>query len=89
MYVCSIISLFITINITKVLLVFGCHFIFVILLYKQELCGQKGHTTYYIYNHYNSDLRTTKAIANNPVGQVLARPLFFKVTTKFHFTKTK
>ena len=87
MYVCSIISLFITINITKVLLVFGCHFILVILLHKARVVWPER--PYYIYNHYNSDLHTTKAIANNPVGQVLARPLFLKVTTKFHFTKNK
>ena len=30
-----------------------------------------------------------KAIANGPVGQVLAGPLFLKVKTKFHFTKSK
>ena len=30
-----------------------------------------------------------KAVANDPVGQVLARPLFVKVKTKFHFTKSK
>ena len=28
-----------------------------------------------------------KVIANGPVGQVLARPLFLKVKTKFYFTK--
>ena len=26
-----------------------------------------------------------KAIADGPVGQVFAGPLFFKVTVKFHF----
>ena len=30
-----------------------------------------------------------KAVANSPVGQVLAGPLFLKVKTKFHFTKSK
>ena len=30
-----------------------------------------------------------KAIANGPVGQVLAGPLFLKVKTKFYFTKSK
>ena len=30
-----------------------------------------------------------KAVANGPVGQVLAGPLFVKVKTKFHFTKSK
>ena len=30
-----------------------------------------------------------KAVANGPVGQVLAGPLFLKVNTKFHFTKSK
>ena len=30
-----------------------------------------------------------KAVANAPVGQVLAEPLFLKVKTKFHFTKSK
>ena len=30
-----------------------------------------------------------KAVANGPVGQVLAGPLFLKVKTKFHFTKSK
>ena len=34
-------------------------------------------------------LRSCKAIANGPVGQVLAGPLFLKVKTKFHFTKSK
>ena len=28
-----------------------------------------------------------KAVANGPVGQVLAGPLFLKVKTKFHFYK--
>ena len=28
-----------------------------------------------------------KAVADGPVGQVLAGPLFLKVKTKFHFTK--
>ena len=32
---------------------------------------------------------TAKAVANGPVGQVLAGPLFLKVETKFHFTKSK
>ena len=31
---------------------------------------------------------TTKAVADSPVGQVLARPLFPKVKTKFHFIKS-
>ena len=30
-----------------------------------------------------------KAVANGPVGQVLAGSLFLKVKTKFHFTKSK
>ena len=30
-----------------------------------------------------------KAVANGPVGQVLAGPLFLKVKTKFHFTESK
>ena len=30
-----------------------------------------------------------KAIANGLVSQVLAGPLFLKVKTKFHFTKSK
>ena len=30
-----------------------------------------------------------KAVANGPVGQVLTGPLFLKVKTKFHFTKSK
>ena len=30
-----------------------------------------------------------KAVADGPVGQVLAGPLFLKVKTKFHFTKSK
>ena len=30
-----------------------------------------------------------KAVVDSPVGQVLARPLFFKVKTKFHFTESK
>ena len=30
-----------------------------------------------------------KAVANGLVGQVLAGPLFLKVKTKFHFTKSK
>ena len=30
-----------------------------------------------------------KAVANSPVGQVLAGPLFLKVKTKFNFTKSK
>ena len=34
--------------------------------------------------HRTSD----KTIANGPVGQVLAGPLFLKVKTKFHFTKS-
>ena len=29
------------------------------------------------------------AVANGPVGQVLAGPLLLKVKTKFHFTKSK
>ena len=32
---------------------------------------------------------TIKAIANGPVDQVLAGPLFLKVKTKFYFTKSK
>ena len=28
-------------------------------------------------------------VADCPVGQVLARPLFLKVKTKFHFTESK
>ena len=32
---------------------------------------------------------TGKAVANGPVGQVLAGPLFLKVKTKFHFTESK
>ena len=31
----------------------------------------------------------SKAIANGPVGQVLAGPLVLKAKTKFHFTKSK
>ena len=31
----------------------------------------------------------TKAVADGPVGQVLAGPLFLKVKTKFHFSKSK
>ena len=30
-----------------------------------------------------------KAVANGPVGQVLAGPLFLKLKTKFYFTKSK
>ena len=30
-----------------------------------------------------------KAVANGPLGQVLARPLFLKVKIKIHFTKSK
>ena len=30
-----------------------------------------------------------KAVADGPVGQVLARPSFLKVKTKFHFTESK
>ena len=30
-----------------------------------------------------------KAVANGPVGQVLAETLFLKVKTKFHFIKSK
>ena len=30
-----------------------------------------------------------KAVANSPVSQVLAEPLFLKAKTKFHFTKSK
>ena len=30
-----------------------------------------------------------KAVADGPVGQVLAGPLFFKVKTKFHFKESK
>ena len=29
-----------------------------------------------------------KAVANGPVGQVFAGPLFLKVKTKFHFTES-
>ena len=40
-----------------------------------------------------SDLYTlvhlAKAVADDPVGQVLAGPLFLKVKTKFNFTKRK
>ena len=32
---------------------------------------------------------TAKAVADGPVGQVLAGPIFLKVKTKFHFTKSK
>ena len=38
---------------------------------------------YVVLLHFN------KAVANGPVGQVLAGPLFLKVKTKFHFTKSK
>ena len=31
----------------------------------------------------------SKAVANGPVGQVLAGPLFLKVKTNFHCTKSK
>ena len=31
----------------------------------------------------------SKAVADGPVGQVLAGPLFLKVKTKFHFTESK
>ena len=34
-------------------------------------------------------MAATKAVADGPVGQVLAGPLFLKVKTKFHFTKSK
>ena len=35
-------------------------------------------------------LRTvSKAVADGPVGQVLAGSLFLKTKTKFHFTKSK
>ena len=34
-------------------------------------------------------LLIVKAVANDLVGQVLARPLFLKVKLKFHFTKSK
>ena len=34
-------------------------------------------------------IKDSKAIANSPVGQVLAGPLFLKVKTKFHFAKSK
>ena len=37
-------------------------------------------------NHSESQ---TEAIANDSAGQVLARPLFLKVKTKFHFAKSK
>ena len=31
----------------------------------------------------------SKAVADSPVGQVLAGPLFIKVKTKFHFKESK
>ena len=31
----------------------------------------------------------SKAVADGPVGQVLARPLFLRVKTKFVFTESK
>ena len=34
-------------------------------------------------------ITSLKAVADGPVGQVLAGPLFVKVKTKFHFTKSK
>ena len=34
-------------------------------------------------------IQHTKAVAGDPVGQVLAGPLFLKVKTKFHFTESK
>ena len=37
----------------------------------------------------NFVLVASKAVADGPVGQVLAGPLFLKVKTKFHFTKSK
>ena len=40
-------------------------------------------------NHASKHLSIVKAVANGPVGQVLAGPLFLKVKTKFHFTKSK
>ena len=34
-------------------------------------------------------LPVCKAVADGPVGQILAGPLFLKVKTKFHFTESK
>ena len=34
-------------------------------------------------------ITNSKAIADGPVGQVLAAPLFFKMKMKLHFTETK
>ena len=39
-------------------------------------------------NGINKDV-SGKAVADGPVGQLLAGPLFLKVKTKFHFTKSK
>ena len=38
---------------------------------------------------YRINIRPDKVTANDPVGQVLARPLFLKIKTKSHFTKSK
>ena len=34
-------------------------------------------------------ITNSKAVADGPVGQVLAAPLFFKIKMKLHFTETK
>ena len=38
---------------------------------------------------WGATIIAAKVVADSPVGQVLARPLFLKVKTKFHFIESK
>ena len=57
----------------------------------QRLCWNSFTEQPYNNRHWRDQWwsRCCKAVANGPVGQVLAGPLFLKVKTKFHFTKSK
>ena len=58
------------------------------------ICKMLQNVIHYAHLNYcgllNHHLCNTfgKAVANGPVGQVLAGPLFLKVKAKFHFTKS-
>ena len=57
----------------------------------QEIAMTFSTQTYYSVGWYQLFYfqYMIKAVANGPVGQVLARTLFLKVITKFNFTKSK
>ena len=59
-------------------------------LYHGHGCEWRGSfKDYHVSTNIMHTLWYSKAVANGPVGQVLAGLLFLKVKTKFHFTKSK